>query len=158
MTCDLRQTRPAPAPPRALGRGLALVLLVFVTLAGAARADPIEGDWLTPAGATIRIQTCGSAPCGKLIDFTPLPGNTVETQRDERHRDTSKRNRKLKDLTVVWNMAPEQNRWRARVYDPRRGISANATLTPSGQNLLKVRGCVRVVFNVCEEETWRRAR
>jgi len=154
MTRDTPNHRPAPA--FRLGQGFLSVLGLSVALAMPALADPVEGDWLTPAGATIRIQNCGGTPCGKLVDFPPLPGNTVETQRDERHRDASKRSRKLKDLTVVWNMRRDQTRWRARVYDPRRGFSANATMTPAGQNQMKVRGCVRVVFNVCEEETWRR--
>lgn len=130
--------------------------VISPSLAGPAAA--LTGDWRTPAGATVRIEPCGPAPCGRLIDFKPLPGRTLQSQRDERNRDRAKRTRKVLGLTVLWRVERNNEGWRARVYDPRRGFGANATLTLDRPGRLKVKGCVKVLFRVCEQEVWRRVR
>ena len=76
--------------------------------------------------------------------------------RDEKNQDQSKRNRQILGLTVLWRLKPDGNAWSGRVYDPRRGFSANATVRKAGSSTLEIKGCVRVVFNVCETEVWQR--
>lgn len=138
----------------------ALFLLPLLIAGGtqAARAADILGKWKTPAGAVIHITSCGETLCGKLTDFTPLPGYTKETATDINHKDASKRDRKLLGLEVVWGVTRDGQNWKGRVYDPRRGFSAPATLELTGQNRMSVEGCVRVLFKICEEETWQRLR
>ncbi|MTI44252.1 DUF2147 domain-containing protein [Roseibium hamelinense] len=131
-------------------------LLALLLTAPAQSASDIAGRWRTQDGATVEISDCGGAPCGKIISFPPPPGETQQTAMDIRNRDASKRGRKILGLTILWRLAPEGTGWKGRVYDPRRGFSANATVTRPDANQLSIRGCVRAIFNVCETETWRR--
>ncbi|WP_299812092.1 DUF2147 domain-containing protein [uncultured Roseibium sp.] len=144
---------------RSLGKLVRASLVISSVLfaGGTALAAPdITGTWRTPEGAVIRITDCGKVPCGKIVDFKPPSGHTVQSTRDANNKDASKRNRKVLGLTVLWRMKPESNSWSGRVYDPRRGFSANATIRRTGGSELEVQGCVRVVFNVCEKEIWRK--
>ncbi|WP_073013736.1 DUF2147 domain-containing protein [Roseibium suaedae] len=140
--------------------GLALAASLAASLAGtqAASAADILGHWKTPAGAVVHITSCGKTLCGKLTDFTPLPGYTRESATDVNHKDVSKRGRKLLGLEVVWGVTKSGQTWAGRVYDPRRGFSAPATLKLTSQNSMNVKGCVKMVFNICEDETWQRLR
>lgn len=136
---------------------IAAPLLTAAT--GSALAAPdIDGTWKTPAGAVIEIKACGQEPCGRIVDFPAPKGYTVQSTRDLNNKDESKRSRKILGLKVLWRLKPASNSWKGRVYDPRRGISANATVQRTGTSTLEVKGCVRVVFNVCEKETWRKVK
>jgi len=136
---------------------LLLALCLLLPFSGVALAAPdITGTWKTPAGALIQIKACGNEPCGRIIDFPPPKGYTVKSTPDLNNRDESKRNRKVLGLKVLWRLKPASNSWKGRVYDPRRGFSANATVRKKGAGTLEIQGCVRVVFNVCEKETWRK--
>lgn len=136
---------------------LAVTLLAAPT--GIAFAAPdINGTWKTPAGALIEIKACGKEPCGRIVDFPPPKGYTVQSTPDLNNRDEAKRGRKVLGLKVLWRLKPASNSWKGRAYDPRRGFSANATVRKTNANTLEVQGCVRVVFNVCEKETWRRVK
>ena len=48
-------------------RRLSVAVVASILMAGAAYADPIEGNWRTEAGSTAQISPCGSAFCIKLI-------------------------------------------------------------------------------------------
>lgn len=134
---------------------LTTVLLLPAGLQAVAAPD-ITGTWRTPAGAVIEIAGCGKEPCGRIVDFKPPAGYTLQSTPDANNRDQSKRTRKVLGLTVLWRLKPQQSSWKGRVYDPRRGFSANAKVKRTGSSTLEVQGCVRVVFNVCEKETWRK--
>jgi uncharacterized protein (DUF2147 family) len=144
------------------GAPLALfALLTSLLLANgspAQAAPDITGNWRTPAGAVIQIRNCGNAPCGKIVRFKPPKGYTMKTTPDANNKDASKKKRKVLGLKVLWRLKPGSNSWKGRVYDPRRGFSANATVRKKGSAALEVQGCVRVVFNVCEKEVWQRVR
>jgi uncharacterized protein (DUF2147 family) len=140
---------------RTAGLALAAAWLV-ASLSPAVAAPDIAGSWRTPAGAVIKIDGCGKEPCGRIVDFKPPAGYTLQSTPDANNRDHSKRARKVLGLKVLWQLKPEKSGWKGRVYDPRRGFSANATLKKTGSATLEVEGCVRVVFNVCEKETWRK--
>ncbi len=142
----------------ALCLGLTLALAAaFPAPAGAGGSEAIFGEWVTPAEGRVRIGPCGEAPCGLLVGFPPPPGHTVRTTRDVNNRDRSRRDRPLLGIRVLWNLAGDGETWRGRAYDPRRGISAPVTarLAPGGE--LRLRGCIRVVVELCETEVWRRA-
>jgi uncharacterized protein (DUF2147 family) len=142
---------------------LLLRAAMFMSLligAAPARADldAFAGDWITPAGATVRIGPCGETPCGRIVNFVPPPGYSVENTPDLNNQDTSKRNRKVLGLAVLYELRKAGRDLKGRVYDPRRGFSADATVTHSSSDRLTIKGCVRVIFKMCEKETWRRAR
>ncbi len=130
---------------------------MFLLSGGQAFAAPdISGKWKTPAGAVVQIANCGKVPCGRLIRFPAPSGHTMKSTPDLKNKDPNKRGRKLLGLKVLWRMKPQSNGWKGRVYDPRRGFSANATVRKKGKAALEVKGCVRVIFNVCENEIWRK--
>ncbi|MCV0427972.1 MAG: DUF2147 domain-containing protein [Roseibium sp.] len=138
--------------------GLLATVFTLFLVTGVQAAPDINGKWRTPDGAVVQVSRCGSAPCGKIISFHPPAGKAMETVRDERNKDASKRNRKILGLTVLWRLQPDGSAWSGRVYDPRRGFSANATVRKTGGSRLEIKGCVRVVFNVCEQEVWQRVK
>lgn len=154
---DLATGQVAPFPHQwLLAGGLALVSLV----SPASADETIFGTWQTPDAGIVRVGPCGAAPCGLLVDFPPPPGTTRQTATDINNRDGAKRGRRLLDMPVIWDIAPAAGKagtWSARVYDPRRGVTANATATLNGRDQLTLRGCVRVVVQFCETEVWRRA-
>ena len=137
----------------------AIIMSMFMGAAPArADLDAFAGDWLTPAGATVRIGPCGESPCGRIVNFVPPPGYSVENTPDLNNQDTSKRNHKVLGLAVLYELREAGRNLQGRVYDPRRGFSADATVTRSSSDRLTIKGCVRVIFKMCEKETWRRAR
>lgn len=119
-------------------------------------APDIKGRWLTPEKAIVEITTCSAGPCGKIIKFVPPTGYTQQNTPDLNNKDKAKQTRKVLGLTVLWRLKSARNSWQGRVYDPRRGFSANATIRRKNSTTLEIRGCVRVVFNICEEEIWRK--
>lgn len=144
-------------PVRKLFSRAGLFALLLAGASGQAAAAPdINGKWKTPAGAVIQIEKCGKVPCGKIVRFPAPKGHSMETTPDLNNKDESKRKRKVLGLTVLWRLAPQKDSWKGRVYDPRRGFSADATVRRKNASALEVQGCVRVVFNMCEKETWRR--
>lgn len=147
--------RLASLPALAALAGFALLALAPPALG----AEEIFGTWRTPDAGTVRVGPCGAAPCGLLVDFPPPPGTTRQSATDVKNRDAAKRDRKLLNVPVIWDISPgdTDRTWSARVYDPRRGVTANATATLQGDNQLTLRGCVRMVVQFCETEVWRRA-
>lgn len=141
-----------------LGAALVAAPIAGVMAGQALAAPDINGVWKTPDGALVEIRACGKEPCGRIIDFPPPKGYTVQTTPDLNNRDTSKRNRKILGLKVLWRLKPASDSWKGRAYDPRRGFSANTTVRKRNANTLELKGCVRVVFNVCEQETWRKVK
>lgn len=145
-----------PVPHRLL---LAGCLALFSLVSPASADETIFGTWRTPDAGIVRVGPCGAAPCGLLVDFPPPPGTTRQTATDVNNRDSAKRGRKLLHMPVIWDIAPAAGKagtWSARVYDPRRGVTATATATLADRDRLTLRGCVRVVVQFCETEVWRR--
>lgn len=136
----------------------AIVSTALLSAMPAQAQDAFHGDWKTPAGATVRIERCGSSHCGRLIRFRPPPGYTMQNTLDTENRDASKRGRKVLGLNILYRLKPAGDTLKGRAYDPRRGISANATVSIASANTLTVKGCLRVVVQLCENETWRRVR
>jgi uncharacterized protein (DUF2147 family) len=136
---------------------IALLTGLLLAISGPALAAPdITGNWRTPDGAVVQIRKCGKVPCGKIVRFKPPKGYTMKTTPDANNKDATKKKRKVLGLKVLWRLKPSSNSWKGRVYDPRRGFSANATVRKKGNAALEIKGCVRVIFNVCEQEIWRR--
>lgn len=158
---NLRSVRPHRYVNRRLvcTAAVAIAFLTAPQLTQEVQASPeFGGDWITPDGATVRIGPCGTNTCGRIIHFIPPPGETVASARDLNNKDTSKRNRKILGLAILYRLQPAGDGLKGRVYDPRRGFSANATVTRTSRDRLTVKGCVRVIFEMCEKEIWRKAR
>ena len=73
---------------------------IITTSATMSFAGDAKGDWVRPNGASkIRISSCGSSLCGKLIWLR-------EPRNDTRNPDAAKRDRPLLGVQIVQAMKP----------------------------------------------------
>jgi len=115
-------------------------------------AADAKGDWVRPNGASkIRISSCGSALCGKLIWLR-------EPRNDTQNPDASKRSRPLLGVQIVQSMQPtsKDNQWKGKVYNAEDGKTYTGFIELTSANKLKLEGCVMGGL-ICKGETWSRA-
>lgn len=110
-------------------RTIAITLAASLMLAGAALADPIEGDWRTDSGETARIAASG--------------GGFAITLRTGKHAG-----KRIGQMNAAGG-----GKYKGKITDPSddKTYSGNATL--SG-NALAMQGCVMAVF--CRTQNWKR--
>lgn len=145
--------------PSTLQRVIVACIVLAAPAIARAQTDSLDirGNWRTPDKATIRIAPCGRALCGRIIDFVPPPGLTKTDTVDAYNPEPTKRRRKILGLSILSDMKREGEVWRGSVYDPKRGISANATASLETGERLTLRGCIRIVlFKACETQVWQR--
>ena len=120
-----------------------------------AAATSVFGTWATQKNnGRVRIETCGTALCGRIIDGNQIRANA--DQMDVLNPDPSKRARRVKGLMILSGYTGGPERWDGgNVYDPQTGDqSETSTLTLVSPDTLKVRGC-NIIF--CRSEIWTRA-
>ncbi|WP_247653708.1 DUF2147 domain-containing protein [Labrenzia sp. PHM005] len=126
--------------------------LLAATAAPSLAADA-KGDWARPNGASkIRISSCGSALCGKLIWLR-------EPRKDTENPDASKRSRPLLGVRIVQSMKPtgKDGQWKGKVYNAEDGKTYTGFIKLNGNNKLKLEGCVMGGL-ICKGETWSRVK
>lgn len=123
-----------------------LAVAALVVSAGAALADPLEGMWQTAPDdngnrGLIRVEQCGTALCGTLVQAFGPDGNSVDSPNVGRQ--------------IISETRPDgQGGYRGKVYSPDRDKTYNSRLTLAGDTL-SVSGCV---LGICRDGgTWRRA-
>ena len=133
----------------------AALIAVFVsTGAHAASAEPIAGRWLTQdKDAIITIGACGSKICGRLAEFLVVPPEG-ENQRDVNNPDPAKRQRRLKGMAILTELAADKSQWRGRIYDPKSGKTYRSVVKRKNATTLEVKGCVGFL---CQTQTWKKA-
>lgn len=104
-----------------------MVLAAAVMTAGAALADPIEGDWKTASGETAGIAPCGGQFCIKL----------------KTGKHAGKQIGKMS--------ASGANSYKGSITDPAEDKTYSGSGTLSGRSL-KMKGCVAAIF--CKSQTW----
>lgn len=124
---------------------IALTLIATLGFAGAAFADPLEGDWRTTRddngnSGIIRVAPCGAALCGTLIQSFDANGGNLVTDNIGRQ--------------IISNTTPSgDGAYRGSVYSPDRDKTYNSRLQLSGDTLA-VSGCV---LGICRDAgTWTR--
>lgn len=123
----------------------ALTLAAAIGFAGAAFADPLEGNWRTPAddngnSGIVRVAPCGAALCGTLVQAFDASGTQLQTANIGRQ-------------IIFDTVAQGGGEYRGKVYSPDRDATYNSRLTLSG-NSLSVSGCV---LGICRDGgTWTR--
>ena len=132
-----------------------IVLAAALALAaGAARADPVEGEWLNQARTgKIHIAACpGKADrlCGAISSMT----DRTKTL-DANNPDPALRSRSLIGLQVLRDFRrAEPGRWtNGRIYDPKSGKTYDSRLSFGANGSLKVEGCIAIL---CQAQTWTR--
>lgn len=116
-----------------------------VLSAGAAIADPLEGNWRTAAddngnSGLITVAPCGAALCGTLVKAFDASGAEIASENVGRQ--------------LIWDTtANGDGTYSGKVYSPDRDKTYNSKLVLSG-NSLSVSGCV---LGICREGgTWTR--
>ena len=137
-------------------RFLLLSLILSLPL-NQAQAANLTGRWTTTEGAIVQISKCGASYCGHLRSFTPPEGLKQTQVRDQKNSDKSKRTRPVLGMKVLWNLKKTgDNTWVGQGYEPRRGINATMHVTQVSPNQLQMKGCKKLLFNLCENFKWDR--
>ncbi len=146
----------APTMPLRNSRFLRTTLLAGLALLAplphAASAAEPTGQWMVADGnARIKIGPCGDAYWG-VIDWAARPGDV-----DKNNPDTSKRNRSVIGMPILLGMRPSgPNEWSGQVYNAQNGGTYDARIALTGENVLKITGCVLGGL-FCGGENWSRA-
>jgi uncharacterized protein (DUF2147 family) len=105
-----------------------------------APADTPIGDWQTEGNkGTVRIERCGQAMCGYVLNLTPNG----------------------KGDTILINMKPKTNTgkpdamWSGNIYSRSSGSTYYSTMTMKGINTLRVEACALGRF-FCSGNDWTR--
>jgi uncharacterized protein (DUF2147 family) len=127
---------------------------LLATPALAAGADSALGTWRTPSkNGVVEIARCGASICGRLVSSDHIKTNP--DLRDVNNKDTTKRDRKLKGLQIVGGFTLDGNAWSGgSIYNPEDGGTYKATITPTGADSLKLKGCI--VWPLCKTQNWTR--
>lgn len=122
---------------------LATTAAALIGLAGAAFADPLEGDWRTPRddngnSGIVRVAPCGGGLCGTLVQAFDANGNAMQTANIGR-------------MIIIDTTAQGGGEYRGQIYSPDRDKTYNSRLQLNG-NQLSVSGCV---LGICRDGgTW----
>ena len=128
---------------------MSLGVLTAGLLAGSALAQDITGTWRTQSGETdVRIARCGSAYCGTIVRASGNP-------RDTENPDPSLRSRPVVGIQMISNLTGSGPRYSGNLYNYKDGGTYRGTAELSGDNQLRVSGCVMVF---CRSQTWTRLR
>ncbi len=121
----------------------ALTLAAALGFAGAAFADPLEGDWRTPRddngnSGIVRVAPCGGGLCGTLVQSFDSSGNVMQTANIGR-------------MIIIDTNPTGGGEYRGQVWSPDRNKTYNSRLQLNG-NQLAVSGCV---LGICRDGgTW----
>jgi uncharacterized protein (DUF2147 family) len=134
---------------------LAALLATPATKAEAGRGP--YGVWLTQAGdAKVRISKCGRGICGVIVWLKdPIDPATGKPQIDDKNPDPSLARRPIIGLALFRGMGPAgPNKWAGQIYNADDGRSYASNISVSGQDSLRVEGCVGAL---CGGEIWSRS-
>ena len=136
-----------------------MLLPAVFSITGAKAAEPI-GTWLTDGQlAHVRIAKCAAALCGRIVGLrVPIDAATGRPLTDTANPNAAKRNRPLMGLQVMVGMRRVgTDQWIGQLYNADDGKTYTGTLVLTGDNSLKVEGCVPG-SQMCRAETWMRAK
>ncbi|APH71553.1 DUF2147 domain-containing protein [Aquibium oceanicum] len=105
---------------------LAIAAATLFLSAGAAFADPIEGNWKTQSGETASIASCGGSYC-----ITLKTGKYAGKQ--------------------IGKMSANGKSYKGSITDPADDKTYSGSASLSG-GALKMKGCVAAIF--CKTQTW----
>lgn len=145
-------------PEKELTMKISMIVSVAATavLFGiAAHADPV-GTWLTDSGKSrVKIETCGSGLCGRIVWLRNPVNAAGEDMRDTNNADESLRERKLIGIELMSGFTEARpGRWTGgRIYNPEDGRTYDSRLVEQDESTLTVKGCV---LFICKSQTWTR--
>ena len=110
-------------------RTISMSFAAILLLAGAAHADPIEGDWKTQSGETAAISDCGGGFCIKL------------------------KTGKYAGKSIGKMSASGDSAYKGSITDPADDKTYSGSATLSGATI-KMTGCALKIF--CKTQTWKK--
>lgn len=137
-----------------------VAMVASVLAAGPAMAadgpQSVLGKWRTTSrNGVVEIARCGASICGRLIESDNL--RTNPDLRDVNNKNAAQRTRKLKGLQLLSGFKSQAKQWDGgSIYNPEDGGTYKATITPAGNDTLKLKGCI--VWPLCKTQTWTRIR
>ena len=135
------------------------MLLATAAGVGGARADPVEGLWLTqPKNGIVEISRCADgALCGRLVWLRITPADNNPRAVDDRNPNPELRDRPLCGITMMWGFHPAgAATWSGgSIYDPQSGNTYQGTITLRPDGTLDLRGYVLISL-LGRSETWTR--
>ncbi|WP_182275701.1 DUF2147 domain-containing protein [Granulicella sp. 5B5] len=163
-------SQPNPASkPNVTTKALLTAALLLTAATAAAAYNPTAltpaqasfGDWRSAIGAIVRIEPCSTDSsvsgepdiCLRVVKLSPNPPEIV----DSHNPDHALRNRQLCGLTIGSGFR-DYDKYRlgyGHLYDPISGHTYRGYITPTGHDVLKLRGYV--LFTLFgRTETWTR--
>lgn len=136
-------------------RAIALAAVLMMAAAPAYAADPVEGEWLNPAGSgKIRIAPCAGQP-GKLCGTISWLKPPNDKAKDANNPDPKLKTRAILGMPMLWGFkSSAPGKWTGgKIYDPNSGKTYDSKLSVNANGTLKVEGCIAVL---CQAQTWKR--
>lgn len=120
---------------------LFLAVLPFAHAQSSGNSKGVRGDWRTPGGAVIRVDSCGSDLCATLVQLEP----NSPTRFDSQNPDAAKHTRKLCGLQIGYgfHLADPDHAEDGHLYDPKSGKTYKGSMASDG-NTLDLRGYVGI--------------
>ncbi len=130
--------------------------IMLLTATASTSPDIVVGRWRTEVRhGVVEISRCGQSICGRILDSDGIKANPDLA--DTKNKDASLRNRKLKGLQIMQGFGWKSGAWaNGTIYNAEDGGTYKATVTPHGQDQLKMKGCI--VWPLCKTQTWTRLR
>jgi uncharacterized protein (DUF2147 family) len=126
--------------------GPILVLAVQASVANDSTPASIQGMWQSPGGNSI----ISIAPCG------PYLSGTVAWASDKAKRDSAKATSQLVGTQLLTQLEERKpGRWQGKLFIPDKNMRVSAKIQLTGQQQLKVSGCVAGKA-LCKSELWAR--
>ena len=135
---------------------LTTAAMLLLGLNQAARADEVEGIWLTAAGdAKIRISSCGKALCGIIVWLkAPIDPATGKPQIDDKNTNKALAQRPIVGINIFNAMrSVADKKWSGTIYNADDGKTYESSVTLVSSGTLNVRGCMG---SLCAGEDWTR--
>lgn len=135
---------------------IAVVGATAIAAAHAGERDPADvwGLWYTPdRDSLVEIADCGDGtPCGTVRWVDPV---RAQVTHDEHNPDEALRGRPMEGITLLEGFEAGTRGWIAgAIYHPGQGKTYRARVRRTGEDALKVSGCVGPI---CKGMTWHRA-
>ncbi|AUC94877.1 DUF2147 domain-containing protein [Bradyrhizobium sp. SK17] len=139
--------------------GLVIAIIATALAAPAAHAqgapEPV-GVWQTQAGdARVKVTKCGGGICGVVVSLRdPIDPMTGKPQVDNKNSNPALASRPIIGLPLFSGMHPvAAGKWSGQIYNADDGGTYASSITVTGENTLRVEGCVGAL---CGGEIWTR--
>ncbi len=135
----------------------AFLLSALALFSGAARAQGLEGTWLTTNGkAFVEVKPCGQQLCGQIVWLRNPKDASGRPLRDGYNEDATQRARPIMGLPILLGLqAIAASQWQGQIYDPERGKTFDVQLSHAAADRLEITGC-GLMGLVCETHVWTR--